>query len=64
MSKDLDEQLELSQKVVDLVGWANRKKFLTLLQYLVDTPVIFYAQAQLSARNNKDEKIKRNIYVN
>ena len=36
MSKDLDEQLKLAHKVVDVVDRANRKICVTLLRYNVD----------------------------
>ena len=36
MSKDIDEQLKLAQKVVDVVDRANRKIFVTLLRYNED----------------------------
>ena len=38
MSKDMDEQLKLAQKVVDVVDRANRKNCVTLLQFNVDKP--------------------------
>ena len=40
MSKDMDEQLKLAHKVVDLVDRANRKNCVTLLRYKVDKPEI------------------------
>ena len=38
MSKDMDEQLKLAHKVVDVVDRANRKICVTLLPYNVDKP--------------------------
>ena len=32
MSKDVDEKLQLANKVVDVVDWANRKICVTVLQ--------------------------------
>ena len=36
MSKDMDEQLKLAHKVVDVVNRADRKSCVTLLRYNVD----------------------------
>ena len=46
MSKDMDEQLKLSHKVVDVVDQANRKICVTLLRYNVDKPESSYAQVR------------------
>ena len=47
MSKDMDEQLKLAHKVVDVVDRANRKFCLTLLRYNVDKPESSYAQVRV-----------------
>ena len=44
MSKDMDEQLKLADKVVDVVDRANRKICVTLLRHSVDKPESSYAQ--------------------
>ena len=62
MSKDMDEQLKLAHKVVDVVNRANRKICVTLLRYNVDKPESSYAQVQLFARK-KDEKFQQVVYV-
>ena len=41
MSKDIDEQLKLAHKVVDVVDRASRKICVTLLRYNVDKPESF-----------------------
>ena len=64
MSKDMDEQLKLAQKVVDLVDRANRKICVTLLRYNVDKLESSYAQVRLFARKKEDEKIQQVVYVN
>ena len=43
MSKNMDEQLKLAHKVVDLVDRANRKICVTLFRYNVDNPKSSYA---------------------
>ena len=64
MSKDMDEQLKLSRKVVDVVDRANRKIFVTLLRYNVDNLEISYAQVRLFARKKEDENFQQAVYVN
>ena len=54
MSKDMDEQLKLAHKVVDIVDRANRKICVTLLRHKLDKPESFYVQVQLSARKKED----------
>ena len=41
VSKNMDEQLKLSHKVVDVVDLANKKICVTLLRYNVDKPESF-----------------------
>ena len=64
MSKDMDEQLKLAHKVVDVVDRANRKICVTLLRYNVDKPESSYAQVRLFARKKEDEKFQQVVYVN
>ena len=59
MSKDMEEQLELAHKVVDVVDRANRKIGVTLLRYNVDKPESSYSQARLFARKKEDEKFQQ-----
>ena len=63
-SKDMDEQLKLAHKVVDVVDRANRKICVTLLQYNVDKPESSYAQVRLFARKRENEKFQQVVYVN
>ena len=63
MSKDLDEQLTLGQKVVDVVDRANGKIWVTLLWYNVDKLESSYAQVRLFARKKEDEKFQQIVYV-
>ena len=64
MSRDMDEQLKLAHKVVDIVDRANRKICVSLLRYNVDKPESCYAQVRLFARNKEDEKFQKVVYVN
>ena len=63
MSTDMDEQLKLTYKVVDVVDRTNRKICVTLLRYNVDTPESSYAQVRFFARKKEDEKIQQVVYV-
>ena len=64
MSKDMDEQLRLAHKVVDVVDRANRKTCVTLLRYIVEKPESpAYALVQFFARNEEDGKYKQIVYV-
>ena len=64
MYKDMDEQLKLAHKVVDVVDRANRKIFVTLLRYNVDKPECSCTQVRLFARKKEDEKFEQVVYVN
>ena len=64
MSKDLDEQLKLAHKVVDVVDRANRTTCVTLLPCNVDKPEGSYAQVRLYPRKKEDEKLQQIVYVN
>ena len=47
LSKDMEEQLNLVHKVIDVVDRPNRKICVTLLRYKVDNPDTSYAQVRL-----------------
>ena len=64
MSRDMDEQLKLAHKVVDVVDRTNRKICVTLLQYNVDNPEGSYAQVRLFARKKEDERFQQVVFVN
>ena len=63
MSKDMDEQLKLAHKVVDVVDRTSRKICVTLLRYNVAKPESSYAQVLLFARKKEDEKFQQVVYV-
>ena len=63
MSKDMDEQLKLAHKDVEVVDRANRKICVTLLRYDVDKPENSYAQVRQFARKKEDEKFQQVVYV-
>ena len=47
LSKDMEEELKLVQKVIDVVDCPNRRICVTLLRYKVDNPETSYAQVRL-----------------
>ena len=64
LSKDMEEQLKLGHKVIDVVDGPNRRICVTLLRYNVDNPEIFYAQVRLFGRKKAEEKFQQFLYVN
>ena len=64
LSKDLEEQLKLVHKVIEVVNRPNRKICVILLRYNVDDPETSYAQVRLFGRKNEEEKFQQIVYVN
>ena len=64
LSKDMEEQLKLVQKVIDVVDRPNRRICVTLLRYERDNPEISYAQVRLFGRKKEEEKCQQIVYVN
>ena len=64
MSKDMDEELKLAHKVVDVVDQTNKKICVTLLRYNVIEAECSYVQVQLFVRRKEDEKFQQVVYVN
>ena len=62
MSKDMDEQLKLAHKVVDVVDRANKKICVTLPRYIVDNPENIYAEVRIFARKKEDEKFQQVVF--
>ena len=64
LSKDMEEQLKLVRKVIDIVDCPNRKICMTLLRYKVDNPDTSYAQVRLFGWKIGEEKFQQIVYVN
>ena len=62
-TKDMDEQLKLAHKVVNVVDRASRRIRVTLLRYNVEKPESSYAQVRLFARTKEEEKFQQSVYV-
>ena len=64
LSKDMEEQLKLVHKVIDVVDRPNRRFCVTLLRYKVDNPETSYAQVRLFGQKKEEEKFQQIVYVN
>ena len=64
LSKDMEEQLKLAHKVIDVVDCPNRKICVTLLRYKANNPDTSYAQVRLFGRKTEEEKFQQIVYVN
>ena len=64
LSKDMEEQLKLVHKVIDVVDRPNKRICVTLLRYKVDNPGTSYAQVRLLGQKNEEEKFQQILYVN
>ena len=64
VSKDMDEQLKLFHKVIEVVDCPNRRICVTLLRYNADNPQTSYAQVRLFGRKKEEEKFQQIVYVN
>ena len=57
LCKDMEEQLKLVHKVIDVVDRSKRRISVTLLRYKADNPDTSYAQVRLFGRKTEEEKI-------
>ena len=64
LSKEMEEQLKLVHKLIDVVVCPNRRICVTLLRYKVDNPETSYAQVRLFGRKKEQEKFQQIVYVN
>ena len=64
LAKDMEEQLKLSHKVVEVIDWPHRKICVTMLRYNVEKPKTSYVQVRLFARRKDEEKFNQILYVN
>ena len=64
LSKDMEEQLKLVHKVVDVVDCPNIRICVTLLRYKVDNTETSYAQVRLFGRKKEEEKFQQIVYIN
>ena len=59
LAKDMEEQLKLVHKVIDVADRPNRWILVTLLRYKVDNPETSYAQVRLFGRIKEKKKFQQ-----
>ena len=64
LSKDMEEQLKLVHKKIDVVDCPNRRICVTLLRFKVDNPETSYAQVRPFGRKKPEENFQKIVYVN
>ena len=64
LAKDMEEQLKLIHKVVEVVDRPHRKICVTMLRYNVEKPETSYVQVRLFGRRKDEEKFNQIVYVN
>ena len=64
LGKDIEEQLKLTHKVVEVVDRPHRIICVTMLRYKVEKPETSYVEVQLFGRGKEEEKINQIVYVN
>ena len=64
LSKDMEEQMKLVHKVIDVVDSPNTGICVTLLIYKVDNPETSFAQVRLFGQKKEEEKFQQIVYVN
>ena len=64
LGKDMEEQLKLTHKVVEVVDRPHRKICVTMLRYNVEKPETSYVQVQMFGRRKDEEKFNQIVYVN
>ena len=63
MSEDMDEQLKIAHRVVDVVDCSNRKRYVTRLQCNNVKPESLYARVSLSARKQEEKELQQFVIV-
>ena len=64
LSKDLEEQLKLTHKVLEVVDRPHRKNCVTMLRYMVEKPETSYVQVRLFGRRKEEENFNQIVHVN
>ena len=64
LAKDMEEQLKLTHKVVEVVDRPHRKICVTMLRYNVEKPETSKVQERFFGRKKDEEKFNQIVYVN
>ena len=63
LATDMEEQLKLTHRVVEVVDRPHRKICVTMLRYNVEKPETSYVQVLLFGRRKDEEKFNQIVYV-
>ena len=63
LAKDMEEQLKLTHKVVEVVDRPHRKICVTMLRYNLEKPETSFVQVRLFGGRKDEEKFNENVYV-
>ena len=64
LAKDMEGQLKLTRRVLEVVDRPHRKICVTMLGYNAEKPETSYVQVQLFGRRKDQEKFNQIVYVN
>ena len=64
LAKDIEEQLKLTHRIVEVVDRPHRKICVTMLHYKFEKPETSYVQVRLFGRRKDEEKFNQIVYVN
>ena len=64
LAKNMEEQLKLTHKFVEVVDRPHRKICVTMLRYNVEKPETSYVQVRLFGRRKDEEIFNQIVYVN
>ena len=64
LAKDMEEQLKLTHRVVEVVDRPHRKICVTMLRCNVEKPETSNVQVRLFRRRRDEEKFNQIVYVN
>ena len=64
LAKDMEEQIKLTHKVVEVVDRSHRKICVTMVRYNVEKPETSYVQMRLFQRRKDEKKFNQFVYVN
>ena len=64
LAKDMQEQLKLTHKVLEVVDRPHRKRSVTMLRHNVERLETSYVEVRLFGRRKDEEKFNQIVYVN
>ncbi len=64
LAKDMEEQLKLTHRSVEIADRPHRKICMNMLCYNVEKPETSYVQVRLFGRSKDEEKFNQIVYVN